>query len=74
MKRTVKTLAAYSLVAGMACLLLGGCGAKSGNANDVDERKIFSGDASKMPESARQQMEAAAAKGKAGAQMPKPAQ
>ena len=41
---------------------------------DADERKIFSGDASKMPPDARKQMEAAAEKGKAGAKMPAPTQ
>ena len=68
MKRTAKMLAVCGLFCGMAGLL-NGCGSKT-PASDVDERKIFAGDASKMPESARQQMEAAAAKGKAGAKTP----
>ena len=68
MKRIAKMLAVCGLFCGVGGLLTG-C-SHSDSANDAGERKIFSGDASKMPASARQQMEAAMNKGKAGAKMP----
>ena len=68
MKRMAKMMAVCGLFCGMGSLLTG-C-SHSDSANDAGERKIFNGDASKMPDTARQQMEAAMNKGKAGAKMP----
>ncbi len=73
MKRTAKMLAVCGLFCGLAGLLTG-CSHSDSGMKDADERKIFSGDASKMPPDARKQMEAAAEKGKAGAKMPAPTQ
>jgi hypothetical protein len=72
MKRIFSMVALTGVCCGLTAGLLCGCsGSKSPNGmSDANERKIFAGDASKMPASARQQMEAATKAGQAGAKMP----
>jgi hypothetical protein len=72
MKRTLSLAGLAALACCLSGTTLCGCGgSKSPNGmSDGEERKIFAGDASKMPASARQQMEAAVKAGQAGAKMP----
>ena len=72
MQRSLSFVVLSCLVCSVLSALLCGCsGSNSGsNMSDKDERKIFAGDASKMPASARQQMEAAIKAGQAGAKAP----
>ncbi len=72
MKRTLLMVTLASVCCGLTGGLLCGCGgSKSPNGmSDGEERKIFAGDASKMPPEARKQMEAATKAGQAGAKMP----